>query len=342
VCAAILARVLRRGCDGLPDLERGICVYEVAATTGNLRGCGLIDDPDLANDCRAVISGRPSYCASITDAARRSSCCEAFRDTGGFDACLDQAGPAEPAPPAAEEPTAAPAPAPPAATPGGSDPGDAVAGSEPPWVTSPDFAASYTCSWSGQSGDEPLSYELGIEFSSSAGVLYWQSPDFGQPPGANDPFDDFGGIEVGFYERERMFAPHIWLPLDGTAVTVWDAWTAPDTDPTERTRSESWSEAVFTPGPTIPAVQGLTPELVPYTAVLVREIRTIGMVERFERIEYRVWLEYDAASGMLYTSQYEADRTIDQSTDSNHQPELGVIESQRCELGSSTAVDPGF
>ncbi|MCL1587420.1 MAG: hypothetical protein M3092_03305, partial [Actinomycetia bacterium] len=75
----------------LTSTGREICIYEAAVATNYCRYCNHLDllaGPDMANDCRATISGNPSYCARTDDAALRASCCEVFRGTNAFDTCL--------------------------------------------------------------------------------------------------------------------------------------------------------------------------------------------------------------------------------------------------------------
>ena len=90
-CKGLVWNVFEGPCWSLTSTEREICMYEAAVATNDSRYCNHLDllaGSDMANDCRATISKDSSYCARTADADLRASCCEIFRGTDAFDACL--------------------------------------------------------------------------------------------------------------------------------------------------------------------------------------------------------------------------------------------------------------
>ena len=88
-CLTLTRSVLTTSCEGLTGAERNVCLYDVAAHVGEMRGCNIVEDADMAQDCRAQLSGDPAYCVEITDAARHDACCAIFQaDAARYAACM--------------------------------------------------------------------------------------------------------------------------------------------------------------------------------------------------------------------------------------------------------------
>ena len=77
-CLHISRTVYSEACTGLTGIDYDMCLYDVAAYTGQVEGCDSIADQDLALDCRASLTDNPALCRQINDPARQSACCAIF------------------------------------------------------------------------------------------------------------------------------------------------------------------------------------------------------------------------------------------------------------------------
>ncbi len=136
-----------------------------------------------------------------------------------------------------------------------------------------------------------------------------------------------------------MYSPGVWLPLDGTTKTVWDRWQA-DTDRSEGTRRlETWSAAAFSPGATV-ELEGWDGQFVRYTSFITYEIDTRDAdTDTYVKRDYTL-TSYYAANGLLTSAGYEMVIVADDSTDPEHEPELGIGSRQLCQLTRSSMGFP--
>lgn len=90
-CREAMWTLLSGGCPTGNTLERQVCVYEGAVATNREGRCRILDrlgNPEMANDCLAAVTMDHLYCAKTADLKLRASCCENFRGTNDYDACL--------------------------------------------------------------------------------------------------------------------------------------------------------------------------------------------------------------------------------------------------------------
>ncbi len=94
-CREAMWSLLSGGCPTGNTLEYQVCVYEAAVAADREYGCESLDllgNPEMGNDCRAVVTRNYLYCARTEDPELRASCCENFRGTDDYDICLNSIG----------------------------------------------------------------------------------------------------------------------------------------------------------------------------------------------------------------------------------------------------------
>jgi len=86
-CREAMWSLLSGGCPTGNTLEYQVCVYEAAVAADREYGCESLDllgNPEMGNDCRAVVTRNYLYCARTEDPELRASCCENFRGTDDY------------------------------------------------------------------------------------------------------------------------------------------------------------------------------------------------------------------------------------------------------------------
>lgn len=79
-------------CKGLDGGELQACLRDTSMANKAPLGCMNLEDPDVRNECYATASGDASFCARITNQARREGCEKAL-NAGGGPADQSQPGP---------------------------------------------------------------------------------------------------------------------------------------------------------------------------------------------------------------------------------------------------------
>jgi hypothetical protein len=278
-------------------------LYDVAAYVGDLRGCYIVEDADMVQDCRAQLSGDPAYCAEIAGAARHDACCAIFQaDAARYAACMgDQQA-------AADEPieegetltldevlgT------------GDADAGDSVFG---PLPAAPDlgylmndaFYAEYTCD--GQA-ERP-------RFITSGGQFFYAGDTertFPLPGNLASTMAQQGHDAFTTTSLFMLGSPGLWMPLDGSVYSlpaVTEVWA------TDAESYDRYTALELRPAPDTLTVAGITLDAVryegSYTDEVVIDNRDSTFVDGYyssiDAITFRSW--YDQRTGLLLKSHFQ-------------------------------------
>ena len=306
-CLTLTRSVLATSCEGLTGVERNLCLYDVAVHVKDLRGCTIIEDADMAQDCRAQLSGDPAYCAEIADAARHGACCAIFQaDAARYAACMGEQEEGSEVIIEGNTLTLDEVL--------GTEQGDANDGQNGtfgPLPAAPDlgylmndaFYAEYACDGQGQT-DRP-------RFIASGGQFFYAGDDEQSFPLAGNlvsTMAEQGHDEFTMTSLFLLGSPGLWMPLDGNvyglpAVTeVWatdaesyDRYTALELRPS--------SDTLTVVGSTLDAIRYEGS----YTDEVVIDNRDSTFVDGYyssvDAITFRAW--YDQRTGLLLKSHFQ-------------------------------------
>ncbi len=301
-CLTLTRSVLATSCEGLTGVDRNLCLYDVAAHVGDMRGCNIIEDADMAQDCRAQLSGDPAYCAEIADAARHQACCTIFQaDAAQYAACMGDQDDGSEVIIEGNTLTLDEVLGTGDTTEGGGAYGPLPAAPDLGYLMNDAFYAEYACD--GQT-ERP-------RFIASGGQFFYEADheqSFPLPGNLVSTMAAQGHDEFTMTSLFTLGSPGLWMPLDGSVYTlpaVTEVWA------TDAESYDRYTALELRPSPDTVTVAGNTLDAVrydgSYTDEVVIDNRNSTFVDGYyssiDAITFRAW--YDQRTGLLLKSHFQ-------------------------------------
>ncbi len=305
-CLALTRGVLATSCEGLTGVERDLCLYDVSAHVDDVTGCSLIEDADMANDCRAQVTGDPAYCGDISDPARREACCAIFgSDAAQYAACMG-----EQQAPAANEPivegetlTLDEVLGSAGESAGGEDSafGPLPAAPDLDYLMNEAFYVEYICE----------GYDDSARYIAADGQFYFAGDDersYPLPASIVSILAEQDHDAISTVSALTLGAPGLWMPLDGS---VYSIPASTETWATDAESFDRFSALDLRPTPETLTIAGRTVNTIryegSYTDEVVIDRRNSTFVDGYFSsaisITHRAW--YEQRTGLLVRSDFQ-------------------------------------
>ncbi len=319
------------------DLQ--ICAYDAVVAVGDEWRCDILASADMAWDCHAAVSKWPGWCAKIDDPAHAASCCENFKGTDQYDACLasipgdEAAGESAPTTPDSSTETTGSAESVTAAPKAEESP---PIGGDLQSIDDPGFFAEYHCTTeSGPARVEALAGanpEWSIRYTREDGHFMWETAQAGGPHPLSLP-------DAPFSITPYLNSPGPWIPLDQTTYTLINGRSGDRDSSSSKTDMVTYSDLTFAQDGSGTLTQGGWDwSVVKYTGGYTLDTDEENRVPGFEyrnqeSTKHSMTAWYHEGTGLLVGSEDIAERTAYFSNVEGFEDRrLGVTGTDSCEL----------